>query len=269
MLNVVKSRNLESESTPTVYSSWYLGLLESRVSKFADSPLVSSVLPLLLPGRAYPTPKSIKQEVINKSLRIVAIELCSGSASIDSIAQKLHNKFTCESETIIRSRTKLKSELHQFVFRAVSLLTLIYDAEENPKKDTFQLALSEASASALSRHQKSFIWERLECEISNTRGGTVHIDLDQLFSHFGNFSPPQCLPPANSRRDLYEDSIVASNVNFDTLSKIGQLSIEWVESLSLHLELHERSSKLRLFAYPSFCALLCEHYQTQKTFLSK
>jgi hypothetical protein len=144
---------------------------------------------------------------------------------------------------------------------------LLFDASESPPKDKFQLALSNTKPP--SRQQKSLIWERLECTISNTIGGTANIDLDQLLSHFGQLNPPCCYPPVDSRRDLYEDAIVASNINYHTLSEIGGLRVEWVQSLSLHLELHERSSVIRIFAYPSFCALLCERFQTQETILSK
>ncbi|KAH8591674.1 hypothetical protein B0O99DRAFT_654337 [Bisporella sp. PMI_857] len=102
-----------------------------------------------------------------------------------------------------------------------------------------------------------------------SNGGNVHIDLDQLLSHFGSCVPAPCLRPLDPRRDFYADILVASNLNYYTISKIGKLRIEWVESLSLHLDLHERSSKLRLFAFPSFCALLCQQFEKQDTFLSK
>jgi hypothetical protein len=252
-----------------VYSSWYLDFLDARISKFAESQLAKAVMPLLRPTTEYAVPKTTRIEAINKSLTTIATEIASGKASIHSIAEKLHPNFATQTEPTLRI------QLYQYIFRAISLLTLIYEASEEPKQNTFQLSLLQGSASrgttpVRSRYQKTSVWEHLECGITTASGGgTAFIDLQHLSAHFGTLVPQQCLPSTSNRRDFYEDLIVASNVNFETLSQIGLLGIEWVESLSLHLELHEKTSKLRLFAYPSFCALLCEEYQGQKTFLSK
>lgn len=47
------------------------------------------------------------------------------------------------------------------------------------------------------------------------------------------------------------------NLSYYTLSKLAGLRIEWVESLSRHLELNKSTRTLKVFRFPSFCMLLC------------
>jgi hypothetical protein len=270
ILDIITNQAISVNHPASVYSSWYLELLSHRVSKFSNQPLFNVIRPFITRTDRNPSPLVPQADsitLIYQSLVVITTELASGSASIDSIAQKLaDNNQTSDAQSF---PLPLPFELYQFVFRGISLITLLFDVQEDPVANKFQLSIPSVIPKSPSRHSRSSVWTRLEYPISTSIGGSVHIDLDQLLSHFGQFDPPRCRTPPDSRRDLYEDAIIASNVNYWTLSQIGRLRIEWVESLSLHLELHERSSVLRLFAYPSFCALLCEHYQSQETFLSK
>jgi hypothetical protein len=54
-----------------------------------------------------------------------------------------------------------------------------------------------------------------------------------------------------------EDALLSLNVNYYTLSQLVKVEIEWTETASRHLELDTRNKILRLFRYPSFCALMC------------
>ncbi|KAH8822069.1 hypothetical protein F5884DRAFT_868396 [Xylogone sp. PMI_703] len=230
-------------------STLYLQLLDYRVRRFSNSNLVKTVIPQVS-SRNIPISDALPETPILislfRALVIITRALETGRATIDSIARQLLEFVECGSVT---------HELYQFVFRGIALVSLLYDAEEtiSPSPSAFRMVLSSQNRhQSTLRRQQSSIWRRLACPITDDSGGNVHIDMDQLLSHFGQFVPPICIPVSGPRKDLYEDALIASNLNYHTISKIGHLKVEWVESLSLHLDLYERGSVLRLFAYPSF-----------------
>lgn len=59
----------------------------------------------------------------------------------------------------------------------------------------------------------------------------------------------------DDEKQLYHRTraIMATDLNAHVLSKVCGLSIQWVDSISCHLELDKISGTLFLFRYPSFC----------------
>jgi hypothetical protein len=55
-----------------------------------------------------------------------------------------------------------------------------------------------------------------------------------------------------------KDTLLASNLNFDSICKLAKLEIVWVYNVSEHLLLDARTMRLSLFALPSFCETLNE-----------
>jgi hypothetical protein len=51
--------------------------------------------------------------------------------------------------------------------------------------------------------------------------------------------------------------INVSSVCFSVLAKVADVTIEWVNSLSLHLEFDNIQRVLKVFRFPSFCLLMC------------
>lgn len=68
-------------------------------------------------------------------------------------------------------------------------------------------------------------------------------------SCFGSQSPMTPQPRA-------ENWIEASLLCFQTLHRVVSVKIEWVESLSLHLEFDSRAKTLKLFKWPSLCLVM-------------
>lgn len=58
------------------------------------------------------------------------------------------------------------------------------------------------------------------------------------------------------RRAGNDNHLTVSYICFDTLRKVCNLRIKWVNTLNLHLQLDVRERVLRLFRFPSFCSLL-------------
>jgi hypothetical protein len=67
----------------------------------------------------------------------------------------------------------------------------------------------------------------------------------------------QCSAPGWQGSDNY---LTVSYICFNTLRNVGNLRIEWVNTLNLHLQLDVRERVLRLFRFPSFCWLMHEGY---------
>ena len=199
-------------------------------------------------------------------LAVIARELCSSQASIHTAAIKVQTMLSGQAAT----DEVLTLEYYQCIFVFVSWLTMLYVAADNPQPGMFQLQLpgSETARRAGSRIPQSITWHHLRCDIIESRENMAYLSIQHLMYQFGNFVPPPCRQLNKPARDLYEDYIISTNLDYHTLSKVGHISIEWVDALSLHLEFHERSSVLRMFPFPSFCALLTQS-ETQTTFLSK
>jgi hypothetical protein len=57
--------------------------------------------------------------------------------------------------------------------------------------------------------------------------------------------------------DRKSEQIQMSTLNYYALKRIGNINIEWVDTLSAHLEFHVFTRTLMLFRFPTCCALLC------------
>jgi hypothetical protein len=69
----------------------------------------------------------------------------------------------------------------------------------------------------------------------------------------GSLSPQNARETIPGRNDGWIDPLL---ICFHTLNKCTSITIEWVDSLSLHLEFDSRTKILKLFRFPSFCFLM-------------
>ena len=53
------------------------------------------------------------------------------------------------------------------------------------------------------------------------------------------------------------DVLMASNIYYSNLYRVGKLRIQWVNDVVHHLDLDERNRTVSLFAFPTFCSLVC------------
>jgi hypothetical protein len=78
-----------------------------------------------------------------------------------------------------------------------------------------------------------------------------------LLNQFGDIIPE--VKPEVARRDSIipiSESITVRLVCYGTAFHVTQLAIEWVDSLSLHLELDAARQTLKLFRFPSYCRMM-------------
>ncbi|KAF1983117.1 hypothetical protein K402DRAFT_182852 [Aulographum hederae CBS 113979] len=71
---------------------------------------------------------------------------------------------------------------------------------------------------------------------------------------FGNILPSADLRVAQGQQS---ELLHASVLNFYSLSTVGKVNIQWVDTLSAHLEFHSLSRTLMLYRFPTMCALHC------------
>ncbi|KAI0440999.1 hypothetical protein F4803DRAFT_576924 [Xylaria telfairii] len=120
-----------------------------------------------------------------------------------------------------------------------------------------EMVLPEASTKA-SRFQK---YGPSTATTTSSIPKTSRIPFPHLFASFGRRIPEEGIDAQRQttslNNPLVAKSIVASNIYYSNLSRVGKLKIDWVPDISQHLELDERNRSLRLFASPSFCALIC------------
>lgn len=136
----------------------------------------------------------------------------------------------------------------------LTILAMLYQAIPKPKLDKLEVAETSTSSYGMRNNlntRKYFTY----------RLGFEYIDFPfyNLLSRFGDLIPESRAltiyePPAARPGDL--ESIYVASVCFQALHEFAELNIEWVTSLSLHLELDSSRKTLKVFQFPSFCRLM-------------
>jgi hypothetical protein len=241
----IDSSNMTQYET---YTKWFSGYLDKVARSFLQSDSgrdfhVRHLLKLPWP----PQPEAIQDLASVSKMHTIILEILlhlnSGSASLETICSHL-------SENDIILKNDLETTSYNLVFKIISWITLLYKSENRLPLDARKLVLLAGSNPGIrvaSRH--------LQCEINDE---TMSLHLNHLLAHFGNFVPPQYLPQrVQGYNGTMDDSIISTSINYHTLSTIAQIHIEWVDTISLHLKFDEKALVLKLFRYPSFCAM---HY---------
>ncbi|ETS76505.1 hypothetical protein PFICI_11892 [Pestalotiopsis fici W106-1] len=140
----------------------------------------------------------------------------------------------------------------QYVFLLMGLLSMLYEPSLAPRDGRFDVVLSrpDGDSPRFSRQMKG----QTE-EVTDSLEVKDHESLSfyQLYASFG-----RRLPGASTTEQATgSDTITASNIYYSNLRRVGKLRIEWVNDMLHHLDLDERNRTLRVFAYPSFCTLVC------------
>lgn len=86
-----------------------------------------------------------------------------------------------------------------------------------------------------------------------------------LLGTFGKIIPRRQRHMASGQASPYllgpqrqdEARIELSLLRYHILKKVANIKVEWVDSLSLHLEFDKKTQALKLFRLPSLCLLMC------------
>ena len=144
-----------------------------------------------------------------------------------------------------------ESLCQQLVFIMVGWITMLYEPDPMPAADAVSILLAQGSdLTTMATDTMRTTSLPLE-EVSE-------IPYHQVLKSFGSLIPGWTAnsSPKSAILDLYSERLIVNYLNYHILSKVALVTVEFVSSVSLHLEFDEQSRKLKLFRFPSFCRLI-------------
>ncbi|KAI9817883.1 MAG: hypothetical protein M1827_001002 [Pycnora praestabilis] len=135
----------------------------------------------------------------------------------------------------------------------VGWLTMLYDPETSPSQEMLQI-LSRIRLSDNPLNTRSFHTFSQDCSL-------VGQPLSNLLQVFGNNIIPQSTTrqhqgTGGNANPYNSEYLILSYLNYRTLTMVANIRVEWVDTLSLHLEFDEEHRVLKVFRFPSFCRLI-------------
>ena len=102
--------------------------------------------------------------------------------------------------------------------------------------------------------------------VSLSESSELHVH--EFLKQFGQVFPTKYSRESGMTKADASDRLSVSHLNFKTLHKLGDVRLEFVDELSLHLEFDERTRVLKIFRYPSVCRLFCSGTAKHGNFLT-
>jgi hypothetical protein len=167
------------------------------------------------------------------------------------------------AEEVVAADIKSRDSIFQLVFLALGWLSMLFEPAEcnsSPGKINV-LAPVDRNGDEMSTETFKVLSKNLH--------DICHLPVHQLLKHFGQLLPvPQALQ--ENTMDSQEQSalakqLVAHRLSYPILLKVAGIRIEFTSALSMHLELDDKSKTLKIFRYPTFCALVCSGRRGGKT----
>ncbi|KAM0418617.1 hypothetical protein ACHAPT_012420 [Fusarium lateritium] len=143
----------------------------------------------------------------------------------------------------------------QIIFILLGWLSKLYEPKVLPSQTAFEIVLP-ASSNRVSRFRKYETTSKSSVEVTEM---PHRLTFDEMFGSFGLRLPQaySFTSDASSGAASQISTVTASSVFYTSLLCVGKLKIDWVPDMTHHLDLDERSRTLRIFAHPSYCALIC------------
>lgn len=147
----------------------------------------------------------------------------------------------------------------QVVFVLLSCILLLYSPSLSPQTSHLQIQLNDPDDEE--KVLRSHLLKKSSCLLT---ADVATLTLEHLLNCFGHL---RFQPISESSRD--HKPIITSNINYHILSRIAEIRIVWVDCLSLHLEFDWRTMTLKLFRFPSFCAMLALPRESKVTIFDR
>ena len=186
----------------------------------------------------------------------VVAESISGQSELtfDAIIDNL------KAKSLLKTNDEAKFFTHQLVFIITGIITMLYEPSLQPGSGRLVL-----TAETTERHRppRNVTWMKHYLE---ERDITEH-PINVLLTHLSTLEGP--IPcQTNESSGLEQDALQASNLCYYALTRMANIKIQWVENVCEHLEFDQRKKVLKLFCFPSFCAMMCSG-NPELTFLDK
>lgn len=242
------------------YSIWYLNHVKRALCTWMVDDGFRHRLQIL-------NPKSEQENVAHLPiipetillLTKVATSLCEGKTSLSDINSVLlstseghmsRSDYTADGFDKFYEEHGLLDvqQVHkcQVVFVLLSSILPLYTPTPSPQPAQLQLQLKDPRYAE--RELRSHSWRKLSCLLT---AEVATLSFEHLLNCFGHL---KFQPMSQTSQD--HQPIIASNFNYYILSKVTGIRVVWVDCLSLHLEFDRRAMTLKLFRFPSFCAML-------------
>ena len=262
--------------------AWYMNFLEFKIRQ-AWKPLFIPVLRGTIDNEEAPPPNNEDISLTFEILKTIVGALGRKNLALTDIVDEIYNKnpFT-EADND-------RSHANQLVFAALgwisefpvilllfSAWTLttkqqkgsLYSARPDPDPMELQINLPYSASSVPESPHTARRRRRAKKETFTHFSHTLENNdqpLKILFGSFGKVIPqrqrqwvsgrvsPASIAPVRHDDDWIELSLLC----FHALNKVANVKIEWVDSLSLHLEFDDSTKVLKVFRLPSLCLLMC------------
>lgn len=231
------------QSCYSPYNDWYLQFLSTKLDSI--SPEVRQCLPCNNMKSLEANPQSEKEQLFRCLGRVADMLYSEKSIALAQIRNALAD------DGYLDSRVETHSAGMQCAFIIVGLLTMLYSPVLSPKSTLLEICHD-------TEITKPGTWRNYQVSSDCQQVSKPFKDLLRQFS--GHIGPIPGSPASetawngNERSPL--DSLLSTNVCFYTLSKLARVRIIWTEASCQHLEFDMRRKTLKLFRYPSFCALI-------------
>lgn len=147
--------------------------------------------------------------------------------TLDNLARQL---YTSRNEEITSDREL--NCIRQVVFAAIGLITLTFSWVDPPQDSQFAVV------------------GHLRGDVQTTSIKKAERKLGNIFGSLGILQPS-----ANAQSKDDSTLIFCSKSNLYSLMHVGHVEIHWTKDISAHLVFDASSHQLKLFCFPSFCAL--------------
>ncbi|PMD58304.1 uncharacterized protein K444DRAFT_442681 [Hyaloscypha bicolor E] len=241
--------------------AWYMNFLEFKIRQAWKS-LFIPVLRGTIGNEQAPPPNSEDFSLTFEILKTIAEALRRENLALTDILDKLYN------ENLFKEADGDRSHANQLVFAALGWISSLYSARHDPDPMKLQINLPDSTSSVPESPHTARRRRRSKKEtfthFSHTQENNDQ-PLNTLLGSFGKVIPqrqrqwvsgrvsPASINPVRHDDDWIELSLLC----FHALNKVANVKIEWVDSLSLHLEFDNKTKVLKVFRLPSLCLLMC------------
>jgi hypothetical protein len=153
------------------------------------------------------------------------------------------------------------------IFHVIGQMTMLFTtpplrAAGQYSPSTTALQLSLADPSDPTKNLRSRAVSSTSCLLTRNMADK---DLPTLLRHFGQILPPW-IPDSNPNSLRFGDTLFSGNLSYEAMLRTAKIRIAWVDSFPLHLEFDARTVTLKMFRFPSFCAMLAHPQSASSQF---
>ena len=155
------------------------------------------------------------------------------------------------------SDPSIKELLVQLVFLAFGWMTTLYDPVVHLISETLRISRQSRTSG---RGLKTELFHVFEQDFRHVQQPSTFLlcsfgDMIPKADQSSVFTDPS-ISPITAESSNNSEALILSYLSFQTLGRVAGITIDWVDSLNLHLDFDEADKVLKLYRFPSFCRLM-------------